>query len=435
MNDMEKQDSFSPQSRLQALLADPGMEDFSGLNLLLDQAGYELSWVASESDVQNVLERRHVDLLICNTRLLDVDCGRWLEELIVQSCNISVIILDEGGRGNAGGGIGRLLGLCRHIISPWDSDQFLATIEQLNEQRISRQENIRLEQSNRTLVKELSELSSKLENAAHEHDDELLEAHRKLKRSFVATIRMFSNLLEWRGGALAGHSRRVADLTRRTANIMQLDEGDQQNAFVAALIHDIAHITLPDGLLNKSVTSLSHEELEKYRTHSSLGEQLLLSIDDAHGVATLVRGHHERFDGAGYPDGLKGENIPVGARIIAVADCYDDLTIGHLNGKSLTPAEARTIISHGRGTQFDPEVVDAFLQILLQATPAVDPAPFYIRCSDLKPGMVLAQDFMSGEGLVLLTAGRVLTEELIHRIQLRVHPGRKLPVRAMTVAA
>lgn len=166
-----------------------------------------------------------------------------------------------------------------------------------------------------------------------------------------------------------------------------------------------------------------------------MGEQLLLSIDDAHGVATLVRGHHERFDGAGYPDGLKGENIPVGARIIAVADCYDDLTIGHLNGKSLTPAEARTIISHGRGTQFDPEVVDAFLQILLQATPAVDPAPFYIRCSDLKPGMVLAQDFMSGEGLVLLTAGRVLTEELIHRIQLRVHPGRKLPVRAMTVAA
>jgi len=190
------------------------MEDFSGLSLLLDPAGYELSWVASESDLQNVLERRRVDLLICNTRLLDVDGGRWLEELIVQSCNISVIILDEGGRGNAGGGIGRLLGLCRHIISPSDSDQFFATIEQLNEQRISRQENIRLEQRNRTLVKELSELSSKLENAAHEHDDELLEAHRKLKRSFLATIRMFSNLLEWRGGALAGHSRRVADLTR-----------------------------------------------------------------------------------------------------------------------------------------------------------------------------------------------------------------------------
>lgn len=80
---------------------------------------------------------------------------------------------------------------------------------------------------------------------------------------------------------------------------MQLSEAEQQNAFVAALIHDIAHITLPDGMLSKPVPSLSHEELDKYRNHSSLGEQLLLSIDDAHLVATLVRSHHERFDGAG----------------------------------------------------------------------------------------------------------------------------------------
>lgn len=280
----------------------------------------------------------------------------------------------------------------------------------------------------------MAELNATVELTAHEHDDELLEAHRKLKKSFVASIRMFSNLLEWRGGILVGHSRRVADLTRRTASIMQLSEAEQQNAFVAALIHDIAHITLPDGMLSKPVPSLSHEELDKYRNHSSLGEQLLLSIDDAHLVATLVRSHHERFDGAGYPDGLKGKDIPIGARIIAVADFYDDLMVGHLSSKPLTCAEARTLISHSRGAQFDPEVVDDFLQIVIQATPATDPAPINVPCSELRPGMILAQDFVSREGLILLTAGRVLTQELIRRMQLRVDLGRKFPIRAVATA-
>lgn len=326
------------------------------------------------------------------------------------------------------------MGLYRHIVKPWNSEQFLDAIDQLNDQKITRHENIRLDQKNKALTKELAELNATVELTAHEHDDELLEAHRKLKKNFVAAIRMFSNLLEWRGGLLAGHSRRVADLTRRTANIMQLSEEDQQNSFVAALIHDIAHITLADGMLNKPVPSLSHEELEKYRSHSSLGEQLLLPIDDAHPVATLVRSHHERFDGAGFPDGLKGKDIPIGARIIAVADFYDDLMIGHLSSKPLNCAEARTLISHGRGTQFDPEVVDAFLQILIQATPVADPAPLYVPCSELRPGMILAQDFVSREGLVLLTAGRVLTTDLIRRMQLRVDLGRKLPIRAMASA-
>jgi len=434
MNAEEKQESFAQQSRLQALLIDPEVEDFAGLNLLLGQAGYDLRMAASSPEALAEFSGGRIDLLICNTHVLDKDGGQWLESIVGQFPDLFVIFLSEYGRTVIPKGIGRLMGLYRHIVKPWNSEQFLDAIDQLNDQKITRHENIRLDQKNKALTKELAELNATVELTAHEHDDELLEAHRKLKKNFVAAIRMFSNLLEWRGGLLAGHSRRVADLPRRTANIMQLSEEDQQNSFVAALIHDIAHITLADGMLNKPVPSLSHEELEKYRNHSSLGEQLLLPIDDAHPVATLVRSHHERFDGAGFPDGLKGKDIPIGARIIAVADFYDDLMIGHLSSKPLNCAEARTLISHGRGTQFDPEVVDAFLQILIQATPVADPAPLYVPCSELRPGMILAQDFVSREGLVLLTAGRVLTTDLIRRMQLRVDLGRKLPIRAMASA-
>ncbi|MCX7505727.1 MULTISPECIES: response regulator [Delftia] len=434
MNVRERQESFAPQSRLQALMVDCEVEDFSGLGLLLGQAGYDTRMAASAPEALTEFAGGRIDLLICNTRVIDKDGGQWLENLVGQSPDLFVIFLSECSPMAITKGLGRLLGLHRHIVKPWNSEQFLAVIEQLNDQKITRYENIRLEQKNRALTKELAELNATVELTAHEHDDELLEAHRKLKKSFVASIRMFSNLLEWRGGILAGHSRRVADLTRRTASIMQLSEAEQQNAFVAALIHDIAHITLPDGMLSKPVPSLSHEELDKYRNHSSLGEQLLLSIDDAHLVATLVRSHHERFDGAGYPDGLKGKDIPIGARIIAVADFYDDLMVGHLSSKPLTCAEARTLISHSRGAQFDPEVVDAFLQIVIQATPAPDPAPINVPCSELRPGMILAQDFVSREGLVLLTAGRVLTPELIRRMQLRVDLGRKFPIRAVATA-
>jgi len=419
---------------LQALLVDQAAEDFAGLNLLLGQAGYDLRLATSAPEALAEFGSGRIDLLICNTRVLDKDGADWLESLLGQSPDLLVIFLSEGSHTVIPKGIGRLLGLHRHIVKPWSSEQFLAVIDQLNDQKITRYENIRLEQKNKALTKELAELNESVEITAHEHDDELLEAHRKLKKSFVASIRMFSNLLEWRGGLLAGHSRRVADLTRRTASIMQLSEAEQQNAFVAALIHDIAHITLPDGLLSKPVPSLSHEELEKYKNHSSLGEQLLLSIDDAHPVATLVRSHHERFDGAGYPDGLKGKTIPIGARIIAVADFYDDLMIGHLSSKPLTCPEARTLISHSRGTQFDPEVVDAFLQVVIQAAPVADPAPLFVSCSELRPGMILAQDFVSREGLVLLTAGRVLTTELIRRMQLRVDLGRKFAIRAVATA-
>ncbi|WP_336693487.1 HD domain-containing phosphohydrolase [Delftia acidovorans] len=435
MNVEEKKESFTPQVRLQALLVDRVEEDFAGLNLLLGQAGYELRMAAGVPEALAEFAGGRVDLLICNTHVLDKDGGQWLENIVGQSPDLLVIFLSESGRSVIPKGMGRLTGLHRHIVKPWNDEQFFDVIDQLNNQKITYHENLRLDQQNKALTKELAELNATVELAGHKHDDELLEAHRKLKKSFVAAIRMFSNLLEWRGGPLAGHSRRVADLTRRTANIMQLSEEDQQNSFVAALIHDIAHITLPDGMLNKPVPGLSHEELEKYRSHSSLGEQLLLSIDDAHTVATLVRSHHERFDGAGYPDGLKGRDIPIGARIIAVADFYDDLMIGHLSSKPLNCAEARALISHSRGTQFDPEVVDAFLQIVIQAAPVADPAPLYVPCSALRPGMILAQDFVSREGLILLTAGRVLTAELIRRMQLRVDLGLKLPIRAVASTA
>ncbi|WP_289241175.1 response regulator [Delftia sp.] len=202
MNVRERQESLAPQSRLQALMVDCEVEDFSGLGLLLGQAGYDMRMAASAPEALAEFAGGRIDLLICNTRVIDKDGGQWLENLVGQSPDLFVIFLSECSPVAITKGLGRLLGLHRHIVKPWNSEQFLAVIEQLNDQKITRYENIRLEQKNRALTKELAELNAAVELTAHEHDDELLEAHRKLKKSFVASIRMFSNLLEWRGGYL-----------------------------------------------------------------------------------------------------------------------------------------------------------------------------------------------------------------------------------------
>lgn len=109
----------------------------------------------------------------------------------------------------------------------------------------------------------------------------------------------------------------------------------------------------------------------------------------------------------------------MGACILAVADTYDDLQIGHLSSTPLSAADARSMIARGRGTQFHPEVVDVFLQMLLKAAPVADAPPRMLRTAQLRPGMILARDLLSSEGAVLLAADHVLTAELIKRLRLR----------------
>jgi HD-GYP domain-containing protein (c-di-GMP phosphodiesterase class II) len=174
---------------------------------------------------------------------------------------------------------------------------------------------------------------------------------------------------------------------------------------------------LSDAILAKPVSKLNPEEAARYRLHPIFGEQALLGLDDMQPVASLLRSHHERHDGRGFPDGLKEDAIPVGARILAIVDAYEDLQSGHFITEKLSAHEARTMIGRGRGTQFDPVTIDAFLALF--AKPAAPPTnrPLKLRTDELKPGMVLAQDFLSAEGVLLLSADHVLTDELIERVR------------------
>ena len=280
-------------------------------------------------------------------------------------------------------------------------------------------EKVLLEAAN-NLHEALGAMAQGLERQVQERTAELERSVQQLRTNFLTGVRTFTSLMELRGGMLAGHSRRVADLARKMALHLQLAPAMVQQVFMGALLHDIGKIGLPDDLLGKPVTRMSGEELKMYRGHSASGEAALIAMPELHGAAHAVRSHHERWDGRGYPDGLAGERIPLEARLIAVANDLDSLQHGIITARRLSMDQALVIIQASSGERYDPQMVDALTAVLGRAPAAPEPAPasdVTIRCSSLKPGMTLSRDLVTDDGMLLLTADHSLEAQTIARIQ------------------
>jgi response regulator RpfG family c-di-GMP phosphodiesterase len=305
----------------------------------------------------------------------------------------------------------------RYVNKPWDDGELQVTVAQALERLALEREKDRLEALTRSQNEELRDFNAQLERRVEERTAEVSQAHDKLKRNYMTSIRVFANLIELRSSQLVGHGRRMADLARSLAKGMGCSSEEMQVVFVAALLHDIGLIGLSDEILAKPVPKLTAEEQLLYRKHPVLGEQSLMALDDMQPVAALIRAHHERFDGGGFPDGRSGQDIPLGARILTVVDAYDDLLSGNIGVKGLKASDVRTLMMHGRGSQFDPEVLDVFLHITQVNVPKPVP-PLILGTDQLQPGMVLAGDLVSREGAVLLATDHVLTADTIHRIRL-----------------
>jgi diguanylate cyclase (GGDEF)-like protein/putative nucleotidyltransferase with HDIG domain len=180
--------------------------------------------------------------------------------------------------------------------------------------------------------------------------------------SLLDTITALAFAVEAKDPYTKYHSQRVSRRATEIARQMRLSEADIEEIGLAGILHDIGKIGLPESLLNKS-TLLTAEEYETMRTHAVLGAKILEPLK-VKSIERIVRHHNESFDGHGYPDKLKGEQIPLGARIIAVADAFDAIVSDRPYRKARTEADALAELRRCRGTQFDPMVVDAFLRFM-----------------------------------------------------------------------
>lgn len=192
-----------------------------------------------------------------------------------------------------------------------------------------------------------------------------------LRSLFYNTVETLVRTIQAKDQYTAGHSTRVSRYALLIADKLNLSTKEKHQLYLASMLHDIGKIGIPDELLNRP-GKLSEEEMERVRDHVQLGASMIEMLGEMHPIVPLIRHHHESYDGSGYPDGLKGEEIPLISRIVAVADMYDAMTSDRPYRKRRSLADTIDEINRTSGTKLDPRVTRAFLEVLKEISP--DPA-------------------------------------------------------------
>jgi GAF domain-containing protein len=187
--------------------------------------------------------------------------------------------------------------------------------------------------------------------------------YEQLERAYLGTAEALSAALEAKDSYTAEHSRSLVRRAEAVGRLLGMPEHELRMLRYGAAFHDIGKLAVPEAILNKP-GPLDDEEFALVRRHTVIGEQILAPIEFLADVLPLVRGAHERWDGAGYPDGLAGEEIPLGARIVFACDTYDAMTTDRPYRAGLPAEEARAELRRVAGSQLDPRVVDTLLAVL-----------------------------------------------------------------------
>ena len=227
-----------------------------------------------------------------------------------------------------------------YITKPFNLDEVIISIGRALEKR-------RLELENKEYQQHL--------------EDKVEEQAKKIRASFLSAITALAYALEAKDKYTSGHSQRVADISVAIAKEMGLPQESIKRIKLAGLVHDVGKIGVRESVLNKP-SRLTDDEFRHIQYHPEIGEHILAPISNNEEILELVRNHHERYDGTGYPDRLKDGQIPLCARILAVSDAYEAMTSERPYREAMSDKTACTEIERCKGTQFDPEVAAAFFK-------------------------------------------------------------------------
>ncbi|GBD94245.1 cyclic di-GMP phosphodiesterase response regulator RpfG [bacterium BMS3Abin05] len=311
-----------------------------------------------------------------------------------------------------------------YITKPWKEEDLKRIIWDAIQKYDLLQENKRLRN---LIVKQnsiLKRLTEDLEGEVLRKNHELLEKNESLEKlnnelndSFFETIKAFSSLLEMRDFYVGSHSKRVATASRFIAQRFGLSESEVKRIEMAAILHDVGKMSMPDLILQKVPSQMSKNDLLIYQNHPILGQATLMTIKILENLGQIVRGHHELFNGKGFPDGLKGENIPLGARIISVPNTYDNLIYRRSTYRKSFENAAAKYLKGNRNLVFQGKVVDYFLEYLRYQDEAEKKATeMKIDVADVRGGMVLTRDIYTAKGVMLAAKGERLKQSYINRI-------------------
>ncbi|MBI5406544.1 MAG: response regulator [Nitrospirae bacterium] len=249
-----------------------------------------------------------------------------------------------------------------YLIKPFNLEEVVLSVRNALEKRRLILENRLYQEHLGEIVKAQTEEIRQLLTTEQERICELNKAIEEIDVTHSATLDALSTALDYRDNETEGHSQRVVRYSLEIGSVLGLERHDLEILGRGTLLHDIGKIGVPDVVLWKP-GKLTEEEWIEMRNHVEYGYRMLKHIPFLRDAALIILHHHERYDGAGYPQGLRDHDIVIGARIFAIADTYDAMTTDRPYRKALTDQDAREEIARCCGSQFDPAMVEAFFNI------------------------------------------------------------------------
>jgi len=418
------------------LFVDDEASILKALRRLCVEEDFEVFTAGSGPEGLSVLEQNpDVSVIVSDQRMPGMSGVEFLERSLEIAPDAVRMVLTGYADVNAAIGAINRGGAYRYISKPWNDEEMLATLREGIDLFRLRRENQELHRIVLAQNEELQSWNAQLELYVQEQtmeiqkkNDDLRALNERLRRSFNDTLAAFSNLLELRHEATESHARNVAETARRLAEASGCPPGEQETVRVAALLHDIGKIGLPDVLFLKAPSGMNADELRQYRRHPVRGQAALDAVSELRDAGLLIRHHHENFDGTGFPDRLKGEAIPLGARIIALADEADRRI--QADGGPASVEKALAAMRGELGGRLDPglfaplpEIVRAVYADLLAEAPGGE---IELAVADLSEGLVLSRDARSGTGILLLKKGTRLDARKIAALRRydRLDPAR-----------
>ncbi len=398
------------------LLVDDEARILSSLHRLLHEK-YHVEQTESPEHALELLAREEFALVITDQRMPDMEgtelCALASEiapdtkRVILTGYSDMKAAMDAINRGS----------VYRFMLKPWRDDEMSALVDEAVKHYNLAEENRRLNALTvrqnlelQELNKRLEGFNGKLQEKVFERTREISELSEKVTRYFRGSIDLLSRLSAMHSQVLGNHGRRVAELSVKIGQQQRLSEKDLSELEIAATLHDIGKIGMDPRVVSSSGEQTERERAV-LRTHPVEGAGLIARIPGLSDVGRLVRHHHEAYNGDGFPDRLRGDAIPVGSRIIAVADAFDNF----LNMRSrYTEAEAKAAITHleqRSGSQFDPAIVQVLASLL--TSDRIDIPESYeveIALRELRPGMVLSRDLVTAQGTTLMNKGTMLSD-------------------------
>ncbi|WP_163559282.1 HD domain-containing phosphohydrolase [Halomonas sp. NO4] len=333
-----------------------------------------------------------------------------------------------------------------YIAKPWDATELRQTLRLALSHQQAERERQRLETLTRAQNRELVALNANLEQRVADRTAELQQtanmldaAYGDLEQSYVTATRVFASLINQRLPRHLQTNATVGNLLTAFAEQLGLDEESQRDLQMAAALYNLGKLTWNDHLLTTPSERLFAADRDAYRRYPETGESLLMALEHLEGTATIIRHHRERWNGSGFPDHLKEQAIPYGARLLSLAVDFIELQRGMILPRKVPRHSALALLEKFAGRVYDPALVAPFVELCLEQAPDLGVGGRKVLSLEprkLEPGMQLAQDLHSPAGMLLLNQGKELSRGLIDklirleeledtRLTLLVHPAEE----------